>query len=155
MTKTLVLCALALSLPGVASAGLYRCQQADGKTRFQDVPCSSAAAKASGEAAVQKAGPGKAVTPIAPGLTTYQHTELPRAAVAQPRPEDKISAANREIDAHNKAVNCNQSRHNLGVLSEQRPVYRYNNKGERQYIEDSARAREIGVAQQGVSKNCK
>ncbi|MDP3857484.1 MAG: DUF4124 domain-containing protein [Stagnimonas sp.] len=153
MTKTIVLCLLALSLPTPVSAGLYRCKQIDGRTRFQDVPCSTEAARANG--AVDGADSAASALSISPGITVYKHTKQAQPVVEPPRAEDRVSALNRKLDAHNKAVDCDQARHNLGVLSEQRPVYRYDDKGERQYIDDADREREVVVARQRVSQSCK
>lgn len=63
------------------------------------------------------------------------------------------------LDAHrnDKVVNsaaCNTARGNLGVLNEQRPVYSYDNKGNRVYVEDKNRAATIAQTQQQISANC-
>jgi hypothetical protein len=49
---------------------------------------------------------------------------------------------------------CNAARHNLGVLGEQRPVYSYDNKGNRNYVEDKDRAGRIAETQRLISENC-
>lgn len=63
------------------------------------------------------------------------------------------------IDAHrnDKQVNmaaCNAARRNLGVLNEQRPVFHYDNSGNRVYVDDKDRASTTAQAQQSVAANC-
>ena len=54
-----------------------------------------------------------------------------------------------------RAQACGVARHSLGVLSEQRPVYSYDNKGNRVFIEDTDRAAALARAQQQVAENCR
>ena len=54
-----------------------------------------------------------------------------------------------------RAQACGAARHSLGVLSEQRPVYSYDNKGNRVFIEDKDRAAALARAQQQVAENCR
>ena len=62
-------------------------------------------------------------------------------------------------DAHknDKSVDtaaCNSARHNLGVLNEQRPVFSYDNKGNRVFVEDKDRAARIAEAQRAIAASC-
>lgn len=68
--------------------------------------------------------------------------------------EQEIQARNRQTEAYNRSVRCEKARHALGVLKTERPVFRYDNKGDRQYLEDSKRGAEINAAQRGVAENC-
>ena len=77
-----------------------------------------------------------------------------------------VQARNREenqqqayMDAHknDKHVNmaaCNAARHNLGILNEQRPVYSYDNKGNRNYVEDKDRSSRIAETQRLIADTC-
>ncbi len=93
----------------------------------------------------------------APAPTQTQSTSSLVADVqARNRRENSQQAA---LDAHrnDKVVNsaaCNTARGNLGVLNEQRPVYSYDNKGNRVYVEDKNRAATIAQTQQQISANC-
>ena len=51
-------------------------------------------------------------------------------------------------------ANCNTARRNLGVLNEQRPVYSYDNKGNRVYVDDKDRAATIAQTQQAIASSC-
>lgn len=62
-------------------------------------------------------------------------------------------------DAHgnDKVVNlgaCNAARYNLTILKEQRPVYSYDKKGDRVYVEDKDRAAKIADTQRTISTSC-
>ena len=93
------------------------------------------------------------------------------AAPAQParRPSDlvaEVQARNRreneqraweEAHKNDKVVNmaaCNGARHDLGVLNEQRPVFSYDNKGNRVFVEDKDRADQIALRQRTIAATC-
>jgi len=65
-----------------------------------------------------------------------------------------INEAHRNETSGLRQYNCNTARHNLGVLNDQRPVYSYDNKGTRQYIEDKDRDKPTAQAQADVASNC-
>ncbi len=65
--------------------------------------------------------------------------------------------ADQEAHKNDKKVNmaaCNTARHNLGVLNEQRPVFSYDNKGNRVFVDDKDRANAIAETQRSVATNC-
>jgi len=49
---------------------------------------------------------------------------------------------------------CNGARHDLGILNEQRPVFSYDDKGNRVFVEDKDRASRIAEAQKLISASC-
>jgi len=98
-------------------------------------------------------------SPFAPApapAQTQSTSSLVADVQARNKRENQQQAA---LDAHRNdkvvnAANCNAARRNLGVLNEQRPVYSYDNKGNRVYVEDKDRAATIAQTQQQVSSNC-
>lgn len=89
----------------------------------------------------------------APGRST---SDLVADVQARNRRENEQQAY---MDAHrnDKRVNiaaCNTARHNLGVLNEQRPVYSYDDKGNRVYVEDKDRASKIAATQRTITDSC-
>jgi len=62
--------------------------------------------------------------------------------------------AHRKDNSPARQANCNAARHNLGVLKEQRPVFSYDNKGNKQYVEDKDRAGAVAKAEADVASNC-
>ena len=69
--------------------------------------------------------------------------------------QQAYAEAHKDDMTSGRAQACNSARHNLGVLSEQRPAYSYDNKGNRVFIEDNDRAAALARAQQQVAENCR
>lgn len=59
-----------------------------------------------------------------------------------------------EANASKDPGRCNDARRNLGVLKEAKPVFSYNNKGEKQYVSDDNRQTEIAKATEAVARYC-
>ena len=142
--------AILLVLPVAVAAQTYKCKNADGKVSFQDRPCQG-----------NSSGGQVVVKPTAPSADAAELAKMKADASAsrdksleQHRLQQEVRDRNRQIDAHNRAVNCERARQALGTLKSQRPVFRYDNNGERQYIEDSKRQAEISAAQQAVAEHC-
>jgi hypothetical protein len=75
---------------------------------------------------------------------------------ARNKREDQQQAY-QEAHKNDKAVNmaaCNTARNNLGVLKEQRPVYSYDNKGNRVFVDDKDRANTLAEAQRSIVASC-
>ncbi len=71
------------------------------------------------------------------------------------RAEEQTKAYNEQVRATNQMHDCNHARQQLGVLKGGRPVHSYDNKGDRQYVNDENRQAEISAAEQRVAKACK
>ena len=136
-----------LSLPGPAWAQAYKCTKPDGAVSFQDRPC-------------QSGDQGTAIPLVAPPPIG---TEVPGRKAEPRRPpepdgtrraNEEIRAHNAQVDAQNRQVRCANARRDVGVLKEQRPVYRYDNAGNRIYVEDKNRAAELAAAQARVDAEC-
>ena len=67
---------------------------------------------------------------------------------------EKTRAENERTRAYNKQVRCNSAKHDVDVLQMQRPVYRLDNKGQQQFIDDKDRSRELQAAQQRMNAEC-
>ena len=70
------------------------------------------------------------------------------------RVEEEINAQNQEARAYNKMQRCNHARRQLGILKEARPVFRRDDKGDREYQRDEDRQGEISAAEQRVAEEC-
>lgn len=117
--------------------------------------------------------------PYAGDVSSRPHPQVPvtRAPASRedftPAPGRSTSSLVADVQARNRRENqqqaymeahkndkrvdmtaCNAARHNLGVLNEQRPVYSYDNKGNRNYVEDKDRAGRIAETQRLISENC-
>lgn len=162
MNKSVIFSLLVIfGLPMGAQAQLYKCQQSDGSVRFQDSPCrpgvnsetislaaSNIISASDGE---QSGSAGKLTNDGQPNSISLkarlQDSESRRKA-------EGIGAENARIDAYNKIQRCNYARSILGRLNEGGVLYRRDNAGERHYIEDKDRAREIAAAGRRVAMEC-
>ena len=142
--------AFLLFTAATASAQTFKCKNVDGKVSFQDQPC---AGQTTGDRIVVRPTPPSsdpAEIAKAKAVTTRNSGQ----DLAVSKHNQDVAERNQQVDAHNRTVNCERARHALGTLKQERPVFRYDNKGEKQYIEDSARQAEIGRAQNAVAANC-
>jgi hypothetical protein len=49
---------------------------------------------------------------------------------------------------------CNHARQQLGVAKTERPIFSYDNKGQRQYVQDDARKATVVAAEKRVAEDC-
>jgi hypothetical protein len=151
-----------LFLPLFAMAEAYKCEQANGSASFQDRPCQVGAKGSkitlepsrSQPAEVPDISRGSGKTEKAPRSRLPMQSAGPQDSESR-RAEEVVRAHNEEVKAYNKMQRCNDARRQLGVLKEARPVYRRDNKGDRQYLEDKDRAGEIAAAEQRVEAECR
>lgn len=97
---------------------------------------------------------GVAPTPAQPQAT---NTSRLVAEVQARNHREAQQQAWKEAHGNDKVVNlgaCNAARYNLTILNEQRPVYSYDSKGNRVYVEDKDRAAKIADTQRTISTSC-
>ena len=110
-----------------------------------------------------------------PQAPVVQVPPSPWNAAPAPAPAQNTSSLVADVQARNRRENqqqayqeahkndktaanvaaCASAQHNLGVLNEQRPVYSYDSKGNRVFVEDKDRASTIAETQRTISANCK
>ena len=139
-----------------AWAQTYKCTQPDGKTAFQDQPCHMSGGTG-GSVNIKVTPPSSdAPPPRAPGAQQPLRQRSPYAGTTGTGTQTAdAQQARQQADAYSRSVQCNSARSNLGALKAQRPVFQYDNKGERQYLDDSKRQAEMAAAQRGVAENCR
>ena len=152
MTKAL-LCAVGLAFAATALAQQYRWVDKDGKVAYGDTP-----------------PPGVQATPLRPPVSAPAAPppaakkdggmrELsPEAAFRkrqQERQEGEQKAAKERADAEAKRVNCEQSQASLRTLQSGQRISSTNAAGERFFIDDAERAKEIERTQRAVNDWCK
>ena len=103
---------------------------------------------------LQASFPAPPPAPAPAGAATSQLVADVQARNREDGKRNAFNAAHREEISAARQTNCNLARHNLGVLNDQRPVFSYDNKGNRQYVEDKDRAGATAQAQADVSSNC-
>lgn len=98
-------------------------------------------------------------TGVAPAAAQPRATSTSRlvAEVQARNHRDAQQQAWKEAHSNDKVVDlgaCNAASYNLTLLKEQRPVYSYDSKGNRVYVEDKDRAAKIADTQRTISANC-
>lgn len=157
MTFRLVAVMLTLALGAPAHAELYKWVDSEGRIQYSD-------------------------RPPPPGASKEQRLNIPRnppaaaipaAPAAEGQPAEPKTAADKEVDYRKRKVDEEQARQKSEAEEKQRQeqcinaqqrlrgfedagrVYTVNEKGERQYIDDEARARGIEQARQDIGKYCR
>ncbi len=111
-------------------------------------PAASASASASASAA---APPGRAAS--APPTALEREAQARRRAVEQ---EQAAKAkAEEEKAAERRAINCRGARGNLATLESGIRIARTNEKGEREFLDDSNRASEMRRAREVIASDCR
>lgn len=155
MNLRLVLFVVAAAVPPLASAQAYKCKQANGSLSFQEQPC---AVGSSGAPIALRPVTGAYAEPDVPGASKTparaRASNDPNVDYQRRLADEQTKAQNEQIRAHNRMVGCNAARQQLGVLKESRPVYSYNNKGERVFVADENRPAQISSAERRVAELC-
>ncbi len=82
----------------------------------------------------------------------YQKHKAERQAAEKVR---ALEEENAELLAVETRKKCTQVQNNLFVLQQKTPVFTLNEKGNRVYLEDTARSAEIASAKQFIEANCR
>lgn len=148
---TIAAAVAALALTAAAPpawAQTYKCTQPDGKTAFQDQPCHMSGGTG-GSVNIKVTPPSSDAPP--PGAQPLQQQRQRSTADAQGGQKQQ----QQQQDDYQRNARCNNARSNLGALKAYRPVFQYDNKGEKQYLDDTKRQSEMAAAQRGVAENCR
>lgn len=150
------LCALGLlSAAGLAQAQVHKCVDASGKTVYSQSPCPSGAKskviQRDAPAPAAQAPAGSAKDGKAPPKPTPE-AEFRKRQMEQDERDKK--AAEELALAKDKQEQCQRARSNLSQLETGGRVARFNDKGEREYLEDAQIEQEKGRARSLVQKWC-
>ena len=143
--RSLFLLAL-LAVTGMASAEVYKWVDANGKVTYSDQrPPSNVTG--------QKLGaPPPPADPDAAKRLATQQAELKKAADAEAEKRKKSDQA--ATLARMKDENCAQNRGRLQELRSGVVVYRYNERGEREYVDDAGRDQALKEMEDYIAKSC-
>lgn len=149
MRSALPVLALVLLLPLTTSAQVYSWKDANGRVHYSDQPPS------------EKTRPARTLTtapePNADTEQARQKNADKRLSAAEKAKVDKESAEKAEkqrADDERRAADCDRARKALQGLESGQIRYRMGANGEREAIEDSARATELANAQRAVDDHC-
>jgi len=139
------LCAMALAA-APASAALYKWTDENGRTVYGDTPPAGVKAE-------------KVNAPIAPAnpnaVRDMAATDAQIKARQRARAEDDAKAEKTEADAKAKLERCAQIRGNIQTMRSTSPVYKFNEKGEKIYLEAPDREKSIADSENALRNlNC-
>ena len=164
-----VMCLL-IALPMLAHAGIYKWKDKDGTVRYTDTPPPSNIKQESINGKKLTKPTGQA--PLAPLANTdatpskdevkvkasNQSLESPDEIAAKLRQKnaetEKNNKKEKEAQAKIKEENCKASKANLASYQQGGRVYKMNEKGEREYLDDAGLKAGVEKAQKEVTEYC-
>ncbi len=163
-----VLCALLLALPLLSHAEIYKWKDKDGTIRYTDTPPpSNIKQEAIGSKKIAKPTGKEQSAPVANGQSaptkeaTKDASKEPiskeNQAAKQRQRNAEVEKRNRqekEAEANRKAENCKAAKANFETYKQGGRVYKMNEKGEREYMDDKDLQAGKAQAQNEIDENC-
>jgi hypothetical protein len=154
--KKLLLVVVALAFPVLALAQQYKWVDKDGRVQYGDAP-------PPGVKATRIKGSSAAPAPAAPAeagkdAASKDKPLSPEAAFKkrqQEREEADKKASQEAAQAETRRQNCERAQANLRQLESGQRISSVNAAGERVYLDDDQRAKNIQAAQKSVSDWCR
>jgi Domain of unknown function (DUF4124) len=142
--------------PWLPQADIYQWKDAEGRTQYSDQPPSDRPARliksgVSAEKVAEKTDTGSEEKAEKKGPKSLQEKD-------QESRKRKIEAEKAEKEVAEKAAeqktNCAQARGQMKTMEEGGRIYKRDEKGEKNYLDDKALAKEMNDAKANVSKYC-
>jgi len=152
MKRTLVLMVL-VGFAAVASAQQFRWVDKDGRVQYGDVPPPGVQAKR-----LRPPPAGSAPAPAAAAKKDGEKALSPDAAFRkrqQEREAEEKKAAQEASDAETRRINCIAAQAEVRSIEGGHRISTTDKSGERVYLNDEQRGRELARAQKAVSDWCK
>lgn len=142
---------IALSLIGLnAHAGLNKWVDAEGKVHYSDTP----PPEVKTQTVPNISGKGQTEAPASYSPKSYAEREAEMKKSKLDKEETAQKKAQQDAQAEAKKRNCDAARQNARSLEEGGRIFTYDEKGERTYMEDGARAQRLDEARKAISTNC-
>ena len=151
MKQTLIF-AFALVFTAAASAQQYKWVDKNGKTRYGDVPPAGIKATALKPPA-GPSGPSSAPAPGAGKAPASPDAEVRKRQIQAREEQEKQAKA--AADADSKRRNCEAAQDQVRMIESGVRVARVNEKGERYFVDDEQRAKELEAARKSAADWCK
>lgn len=164
-----MLCALLLALPSLGNAEIYKWRDKNGSIRYSDTPPpSNIKQEAIGGKRALKPAAQAPVAPVANEQPAPADKEAAKDSPPVPGSADEEAAAKRQSNAeaekNNKlekekqeaarAENCKAAKSNLASYEQGGRVYKMNEKGEREYLDENDFKTGREKATQEINENC-
>ena len=156
------------TVSGLSQAEIYKWKDKEGKVRYSDTPPPSNVKQ---EAIIGKKKPAEPTgrEPLAPvdKTSAAPAAVVPKSPEPPVNPEDlaaekrqqnaeaeKKNKQEKEAEAKRKAENCSAAKANMETYTQGGRVYKMNEKGERQYMDENDFKAGKEQAQQEINDNC-
>jgi len=163
-----VACLLALAVAGAHAQSLWKWRDASGQLHISDTapPPGTPARNIISSPPGGVVAPPSSLSPAAAPASTATGDAAAEAAAsaldkkkkaADQAKADQAKADKAELDAKNAAIrkeNCSRAQAALAALQSGQRMARFNAQGEREVLDDAARAEETKRAQDAVTSNC-
>lgn len=163
----LFLAVMALTaVSGLSQAEIYKWKDKDGKMRYSDTPPPSNVKQEtmSGKKKISSPTSSAPLSPVETNAAPAKMADIPEApispedAAAEQRQRnaeaDKNNKKEKETEAKLKAENCIAAKSNMQTYTQGGRVYKMNEKGEREYMDESGFKAGREKAQQEMNENC-
>lgn len=144
-----ILAVLLAALAAPAAAQLYKWTDSQGNVVYSDRPPPNAGQKSTTVKAPSSAAAAPASAPAQQKSMKEQELEF-----RQRQAEQAEAAAKARKEADLRAQNCTTARSNLSTYTDGGRIVRFNAQGEREYVTDDDRAREIQRWQDEIRRWC-
>ena len=157
---------LLTALPTISQADIYKWKDKDGVMRYSDTPPpSNVKLEYIGNKKVTKPtgkDPLSVVTDSQPAPVAAQPATMPSASAEETAAKlrqqtaelEKNNKQEKEAQAKLKAENCRAAKANLASYEQGGRIYKMNEKGEREYLDDAGLKQGAEKARVDVAKNC-
>lgn len=147
----------ALASPMVVDAQIYKWKDKNGVTRYSDTPPTD-------NVKVDKIGKEKATKPALPALKDTKSTQNSDEEPSTEEDAARLRARNAEMEKKNneekaeqarlKAENCRAARADYETFAQGGRIYQMNEKGEREYFDDTGLSERKAKAQADMQQYC-
>ena len=159
---------LLTALPTLSQADIYKWKDKDGVMRYSDTPPpSNVKLEYIGNKKVTKPtgkDPLSVVTGAQPAPVAAQPVAVPMPSASAEETAAKLRQKTAEVEKNNKqekeaqakikAENCRAAKANLASYEQGGRIYKMNEKGEREYLDDAGLKQGAEKARVDVAKNC-
>jgi hypothetical protein len=144
-TRLLTYCLLLVS--GIAAGQIYSWRDADGRVHYGDQEPAGVNARKLAPVLLPDAESERARQNLAKEEMLFKKRQSDAA-------EAEAKAAQTRSEAAARQTGCEQARAYLRALEQGERIWRSNNAGEREALDDQAREKEAASARRAVSENC-
>ncbi len=155
LPRLLLVLLMGLLPPASGAGGAYKWVDKDGNVHFSDRPPEEAEESVEElelEADIDPARAAEGQARLDDSINSLEQRRSAQDAAAEQRQRQQTEA---EREAARRQARCHLARSNLQVLREQRPVYSFDEKGERVFVEDQDRQARIERHEQEVREFCR